>query len=55
MGIKENVQIVKNELKDYPNVTVIAATKYIDVDQTIELYKNGINEWSLKDKRTQKY
>ena len=45
MGIKENVQIVKNSLKDYQNVTVIAATKYIDVDQTIELYKNGINEF----------
>ena len=45
MGIKEKVEQVKNTLKDYPNVNVIAATKYIDTDQTLELYKSGITQF----------
>lgn len=45
MGIKEQVKLVKDELKDYPSINLIAATKYMDVKQTLELYKNGINEF----------
>ncbi len=45
MGIKEQVELVKNELQGYDNVTLIAATKYMDVDQTLELYQNGIKEF----------
>ena len=31
MSIKDQVNIVKESLKDYPNVNIIAATKYMDV------------------------
>ncbi len=45
MGIKEQVELVRNDLKEYPNVSLIAATKYMNVEQTLELYKNGIKDF----------
>lgn len=50
MSIKEQVQLVRESLKDYPNVDVIAATKYMNVDQTIELVEAGITK--LGENRT---
>ena len=45
MGIKEQVEIVKESLKDYPDVKVVAATKYMTVEQTEELIKCGIKDF----------
>lgn len=48
MGIKEQVELVKNELKEYDlnsQITLIAATKYMNLEQTLELYENGIKEF----------
>lgn len=45
MGIKEQVQIVRDSLKDYPNVKLIAATKYMDVEQTKQLVEAGIRDF----------
>src|SRR5690554_3871235 len=50
MGIREQVQLVRESLKDYPNVDVIAATKYMDVEHTKELVAAGITK--LGDNRT---
>lgn len=44
MSIKTQVEVVKDSLKDYPNVRVIAAVKYFDVDKTKEIVEAGINE-----------
>lgn len=45
MGIKEQVELVRESLKDYPNVKVVAATKYMSVEQTEELIKCGIKDF----------
>ncbi len=50
MGIREQVEKVRESLKDYPNVEVIAATKYMNIDQTIELVDAGI--YNLGENRT---
>ena len=50
MSIKEQVEKVKESLVNYPNVNIIAATKYLSVEQTIELVDAGINE--LGENRT---
>ncbi len=50
MSIKDQVAVVKESLKDYPNVNLIAATKYMDIDQTRELVLSGIT--SLGENRT---
>lgn len=44
MSIKEQVEVVKNSLKDYPNVRVVAAVKYFDIDKTKEIVEAGIKE-----------
>ena len=44
MGIKEQVEIVKKELEG-TNVQLVAATKYMSVDQTLELYNCGIKRF----------
>lgn len=44
MSIKEQVQKLKESLKDYPNVNIIASTKYMEIDQTREVYEAGIHE-----------
>ena len=50
MGIKEQVAYVKDTIKDFPNVNVIAATKYMDIEQTKELVSAGIT--SIGENRT---
>ena len=50
MSIKEQVQKLKESLKDYPNVNIIASTKYMEIDQTREVYEAGIHE--LGENRT---
>ncbi|HHZ18273.1 MAG TPA: YggS family pyridoxal phosphate-dependent enzyme [Acholeplasmataceae bacterium] len=42
MGIKEQVRLVRESLRDYPQVQIIAATKYMDNEQTQELIDAGI-------------
>lgn len=44
MSIKEQVEKVKQSLADYPNVNIIAATKYLSVEQTMELVDAGVTE-----------
>ena len=46
MGLKEKVQEVRDFLKDYPNVKLIAATKYMTLEGTKELIDAGITEIS---------
>lgn len=50
MSIAEQVQFVKDSLKNYPDVKIIAATKYLSVDQTKELVAAGITR--LGENRT---
>lgn len=44
MSIKTQVEVVKDSLKEYPNVRVIAAVKYFDLDKTKEIVEAGIKE-----------
>lgn len=44
MSIKDNVQKVRDSLSNFPNVRVVAATKYYNLDQTKEIIDAGINE-----------
>lgn len=44
MSIKDNVQKVRDSLNNFPNVRVVAATKYYNLDQTKEIIDAGINE-----------
>jgi len=44
MGLQENLQKVKNNLLDYPNVRIIAATKYASVEVTKKLIDLGIKD-----------
>lgn len=53
MGIREQVALVRESLKDYPEVQVIAATKYMNVEQTLELVKAGITD--LGENRTDSF
>ncbi|HEY8396168.1 MAG TPA: YggS family pyridoxal phosphate-dependent enzyme [Bacilli bacterium] len=50
MGIREQVERVRESLKDYPNVKVVAATKYLNIEQTKELIDAGI--YNLGENRT---
>ena len=50
MGIKEQVVKIQESLKDYPNVNLIAATKYMDIEQTKEIVACGIKK--LGENRT---
>jgi len=50
MGVKEQVKLVRDSMKDYPQVEVIAATKYMGVDQTRDLVEAGM--LSLGENRT---
>ena len=43
-GFKEKVEKLREALKDYPNVKVVAATKYMDIDQTRALVEAGIKD-----------
>jgi pyridoxal phosphate enzyme (YggS family) len=44
MGIKEQVALVKESMTKYPNVKMVAAAKYVGVEQTKELIEAGITE-----------
>lgn len=44
MSIKENVEKVRENLKDFPNVKIVAATKYVDAEKAKELYNLGIHD-----------
>ena len=50
MGISEQVKVVRDSLKDYPNINLIAATKYMDIEQTKEIVASGIHD--LGENRT---
>ena len=43
-SIKDNVEKVNAILQDYPNVKIVAATKYIGIDKTKELLECGIKD-----------
>lgn len=49
-SIKENLEKVKETLKEYPNVRIVAATKYVGVDKAKELIDCGIKD--LGENRT---
>ena len=57
MSIKENVNLVKESLKNNPNVRVVAAVKYFNIEQTKEIVEAGINEVgeNRKDTFLEKY
>ncbi len=44
MSIKQQVEIVRESLKEYPNVKVVAAVKYFDIDKTREIVEAGITD-----------
>lgn len=44
MGIKEQVEKVRESLKDYPHVKILAATKYVGIDETRAVYEAGIKD-----------
>lgn len=44
MSIKQQVEFVKNSLRDYPNVKVVAAVKYFDIEKTKEIVEAGITD-----------
>lgn len=50
MGIKENVLKVRETLKNYPDVKLVAATKYMNIEETEAIIKEGIT--SLGENRT---
>ncbi len=50
MGIKENVAKVKESLRDFPQVEIVAATKYMNIEQTVELVEAGI--YNIAENRT---
>ena len=57
MSIKENVQQVKDTLKNNPNVRIVAAVKYFNIEQTKEIVDAGIKEIgeNRKDTFLEKY
>lgn len=44
MGMKEKVEQVRESLKDYPKTKIIAATKYMTIEQTKEIIDCGIKD-----------
>ena len=44
MNIKKQISLLQESLKDYPNVKIIAAAKYMDNEQTKTLVENGIKD-----------
>lgn len=48
--IKENLEKVRETLKEYPDVRIVAATKYVDADKAKELIDCGITD--LGENRT---
>lgn len=44
MNIKQQIIKVKESLIAYPNVRIIAATKYLEIDKTLEVINGGITD-----------
>ena len=44
MAIKDQIIKVKESLKNYPNVRIVAAVKYFDIEKTREFVEGGILE-----------
>ena len=44
MSLKENVEKVRKSLEEYPNVKIVAATKYVDASVAKELIDLGITD-----------
>jgi len=44
MSIKQQVELVRESLKEYPNVRVVAAVKYFDIAKTKEIVEAGITD-----------
>lgn len=42
MSIKQQVELVKKSLSTYPDVTIVAAVKYFDIEKTKEIVEAGI-------------
>lgn len=53
MDIKEQLKKIKETIKDYPDVKIVAATKYITVEQTKEVLDAGIKD--LGENRTDSF
>lgn len=53
MDVKEQLKKIKETIKDYPNVKIVAATKYITVEQTKEVLEAGIKD--LGENRTDSF
>lgn len=43
MDFKKKIELVEKETSKYPNVKVVAATKYLSIDQTRELIEAGMH------------
>lgn len=44
MSIKQQVNLVRKSLENYPNVRVVAAVKYFDIEKTKEIVEAGITD-----------
>ena len=44
MSAVEQLAKIKDTIKDYPNVRIVAATKYFDIDKTKEIIDAGIKD-----------
>lgn len=57
MSVAEQLAIIKENLKDYPNVRLIAATKYFDIAKTREIVEAGVTDIgeNRKDAFLEKY
>ena len=40
----QKIEALKNDLKDYPNVKIVAATKYMSIEDTRSLVLAGIKD-----------
>jgi pyridoxal phosphate enzyme (YggS family) len=50
MGIKEKVDLVQQEIAQYPNVKLVVATKYMNIEQTKAIIDAGVTD--LGENRT---
>lgn len=44
MSVKEQLQKIRENIKDYPDVKIVAATKYFDLEKTKEIIDAGITD-----------
>lgn len=43
MSVVEQLEKIKANLKDYPNVRIVAATKYFDIEKTRQIVEAGVS------------